>query len=98
MTWLRIPTAYADFTPGAAADVKLPGDLPKLILGVINTAIVLAGVMTLGYLVYGGFRYLTSRGDEDDTRTAKNTITYAIVGLVVIAIAAAIVNFVFGAF
>lgn len=87
--------ARGQFEPGAAEEVGLPSTpLPLLISSIINTALILAGVVALGFLVYGGFRYITSRGDEGEVESAKDTITYAVVGLVVLGIAAAIINFV----
>jgi len=78
-----------------AGQVGLPRtELPDLILGVVNTALVLAAVVALGYLAYGGFRYITSRGEESEVTAAKGTITYALIGLVAIGIAAALVRFV----
>lgn len=71
-------------------------DLPNTILGIINYALVLVGVLALAYLVYGGFRYITSRGDEGEVEAAKGIITNAVIGIVVIGIAAALVNFVIG--
>ena len=45
-------------------------------------------------LIYGGMRYVMSQGDAGAVNNAKNTILYAIVGLVVAILAYAIVNFV----
>ena len=72
-------------------------DLPGTILFIINFVLVLVGVLALAFLVYGGFKYITSRGDETEVEGAKSIITNAIIGIVVIGIAAAIVNFVIGA-
>lgn len=95
---IMIPVARAQFEPGAATNVDLPkGQLEELVLGIINTALVLVAVVALGFLVYGGFRYVTARGNETDVEAAKATITYALIGIVVIGIAAALVNFVVGA-
>ncbi|TSC71941.1 MAG: conserved membrane protein of unknown function [Parcubacteria group bacterium Gr01-1014_38] len=81
-----------------AGEVGLPkGYLPQLILNIVNVALLLAAVVALVFLVYGGFRYISSRGEERDVEAAKNTITYAVIGLVLIGIAAAIVNFVIDA-
>jgi len=71
-----------------------PRDLPGTILTLINYVLVLVGVLALAYLVYGGFLYITSRGDDTQVEAAKHTLTYAIIGIVVIGIAAALVNFV----
>lgn len=91
---LRIPIARAQFEPGAAQTVGLPGGLPDLILGIINTILILAAVIALGFIVYGGFMYITARGDEQAVEAAKGSITNAVIGLVVLGIAAAIVQFV----
>lgn len=71
-------------------------NLPATILGIINYVLILVGVLALAYLVYGGFRYITSRGDEGEVESAKGIITNAVIGIVVIGIAAALVNFVIG--
>ncbi len=79
----------------APPDLGLPAkDLPGAILFIINFVLVLVGVLALAFLVYGGFKYITSRGDETEVEGAKSIITNAIIGIVVIGIAAAIVNFV----
>jgi type IV secretion system pilin len=76
-------------------DVGLPkGELQFLLLGIVNYALILVGVLALAFLVYGGFLYITSRGDESQTEKAKQVIVYAVTGILVIGIAAAIVNFV----
>lgn len=78
-----------------ARRVGLPDEgLPELILRVINWSLTLAAVIALGFIVYGGFRYITSRGEERDVEGAKRTITFAVIGLVVLGIAAVLVNFV----
>jgi hypothetical protein len=45
-------------------------------------------------LIYGGFKYITSGGDEQSTKSARDTIIYALVGLVIVAFAQIIVKFV----
>jgi hypothetical protein len=45
-------------------------------------------------LIYGGIRYVTSGGAQDQVTAAKSTIMYAIVGIVVAILAYAVVNFV----
>lgn len=70
------------------------GKLPDLIARVIQAALGLTAVIALGFIVYGGFRYIISRGDEGEVKQAKDIITYAVIGLVVIGLAFAIVQFV----
>lgn len=69
-------------------------DLPSTILQIVNYVLVIVGVVALAYLVYGGFLYITAQGDGKKIEQAKNTIIYAVIGIVVIGIAAAVVNFV----
>lgn len=49
-------------------------------------------------IIVGGLRYTTSAGDQAAMTGAKNTITYALIGLIVSVMAYAIVHFIFGAF
>jgi TRAP-type C4-dicarboxylate transport system permease small subunit len=62
----------------------------------ISTAIGLAGLVAAAFIIYGGIQYSTSSGDASKVSKAKNTIMYAVIGLIVSALAFAIVNFVIG--
>ena len=68
----------------------------QTITNVINIFSVIVGIVAVIMLIYGGFRYVTSGGDSGNIGNAKNTILYAIVGLVIVAIAQAVVQFVLG--
>ncbi|HEU0266261.1 MAG TPA: pilin [Candidatus Saccharimonadaceae bacterium] len=61
---------------------------------IINLIIYAVGFASVIMIVIGGVRYTTSGGDSSGTKGAKDTILYAIVGLVVAVMAYAIVNFV----
>lgn len=61
---------------------------------VVNFIFGLAGALTLLFIVIGGLKYILSQGDPNATAQAKNTIIYAVVGLIVTVIAYAIVRFV----
>lgn len=54
----------------------------------------LTGALALLFIVIGGFRYIVSRGDPSAVGQAKNTIIFALVGLVVTIVAFGIVTFV----
>ena len=45
-------------------------------------------------IIWGGFRYVTSGGDSNKVSSAKNTIIYAVIGLIIVALAQFIVKFV----
>ena len=72
-------------------------DLPSTIVMIVNYALTIVGVIALAYIVYGGFLYITAHGDSGQVDSAKEIIIYAVIGIVVIGVAAALVNFVVGA-
>jgi hypothetical protein len=77
------------------------GKAPKLsdsIKVIVNLLLYLLGAIAVIMIVIGGIRYTTSNGDSSSITSAKNTILYSVVGLVVAILAYAIVNFVITAF
>jgi hypothetical protein len=65
-----------------------------LIDEVINVFSWLVGGISVIMIIYGGFRYVTSGGNDASVSGAKNTIIYALIGLVIVALAQVIVHFV----
>lgn len=61
---------------------------------VVNIALFIIGALAVLMLIVGGIRYTISGGDTAAVTAAKNTILYAIIGLIVAILAYAIVNFV----
>lgn len=59
-----------------------------------NIALYAVGAISVIMLIWGGLRYITSGGDSKKITNAKNTILYAIIGLVIAVLAFAIINFV----
>ena len=55
---------------------------------------VVVGIIAVIMIIVGGFHYITSGGDSNKVSTAKNTIIYAIIGLVIAVLAQVIVGFV----
>lgn len=64
----------------------------------LTTVYIWAGIVCVIMIIVGGVRYTTSAGDSAGVQSAKNTIMYGIVGLVIILMAAAITQFVAGRF
>lgn len=60
----------------------------------VNDFSIVVGVIAVIMIIYGGFKYITSSGDSNKVSTAKNTLIYAIVGLVIVALAQLIVHYV----
>lgn len=67
-----------------------------LIATVINILSLVVGVVAVIMIIVGGLKYITSGGDSSNITGAKNTILYAIIGLVFVALAQVIVRFVLG--
>ena len=65
-----------------------------LIRNVINILLWAIGIVSVIMIIIGGIRYATSNGDSNQVTAAKNTIMYAVIGLVIAIFAYAIVNFV----
>jgi hypothetical protein len=61
---------------------------------VINVFSILVGAVSVIMIIVGGFRYIISGGDSAGVSGAKNTILYAIVGLVIVLFAQVIVRFI----
>ena len=61
---------------------------------ITNTVLLIVGLISVIMLVYGGLRYILSGGDSKKVTDAKNTILYAIIGLIISMLAYAIVHFV----
>lgn len=82
---------------GCAQPDGTPGDLfgdGGIFNTVANILIFIVGIIAVIMLIIGGIRYAVSGGDQSAVTSAKNTILYAIVGLIIAFLAFAIVNFV----
>lgn len=78
----------ADCTPGGGPDVS------DAIHAAIDLLSIVVGVIAVIMIIVGGLKYIMSSGDSNNINSAKNTILYAIIGLVVVAFAQIIVKFV----
>jgi hypothetical protein len=71
-------------------------DLNTVFKTVVNVLLYVIGAISVVMLIFGGIRYTISGGDSSRVTAAKNTIMYALIGLVVAFLAYAIVNWVLG--
>ena len=72
-------------------DSRSAGDIAK---DVVNIMFFIVGVMAVIMIIWGGIRYVLSAGNSAALTSAKNTIMYAVIGLIVASLAYTIVNFV----
>ena len=79
-----------DCTKGSGQQSELIGD-DGIVTTVINIMLFIIGLLCVIMIIFGGIRYTTSNGDTKKVTDAKNTILYAVVGLVVAIVAYALV-------
>ena len=70
------------------------GSIQNLGRKIVNIFSVVVGAIAVIMIIFGGFRYITSGGDTNRVGAAKNTLIYAIVGLIIVALAQLIVHFI----
>ena len=69
------------------------GGILLILLSIVDILLNLAGLVALGFIVYGGIRFVTSQGSSDGTKQARETVLNGIIGLVIATIAIATVTF-----
>ncbi len=72
-------------------------DLGHRFDGIINAIIAIIGIVAVVGMIYGGVQYMTAQGDTAKMQTAKRTVMYCAIGLAIVILSAAIVNWVIGA-
>lgn len=72
--------------------------IPLILMAVIEFLLRIAGLIAVGFIIFGSFQYITSQGSPEGLKGAKSTITNAIVGLVIAIFATGFVQFLGGVF
>jgi hypothetical protein len=65
----------------------------NLIHTIVNLLSAVVGIVAVIMIIFGGLRYITSGGNDSSVTSAKNTILYAIIGLIIVALAQVLVRF-----
>ncbi len=79
---------------GGSNSIKLEDGIKTI----VNVLLFVLGAIAVIMIIIGGIRYATSNGDASATKSAKDTVLYAVIGLIVAILAYAIVNFTLSAF
>lgn len=91
-------TTIGNFDPNACtgtADTGANGNsVGALARKIVNFMSILVGVVAVIMIIVGGFKYITSGGDSNKISSAKNTIIYALIGLIIVALSQFIVQFI----
>ena len=84
-------------TGGEAGDCTGTGinDVGGWVYTVINWALIVIGIICVVFIIIGAVKFMTSGGEPDKVKSGKNTIMYAVIGLVIAILANVIVQIVF---
>lgn len=85
---IKVPNLFGTGLGGPAAKTTFGG----LVTIILQIALLIVGSIAVAFLVYGGYRYLMSGGNEEATEAAKKIITNAILGLVIVILSFAIIT------
>jgi hypothetical protein len=98
-SFFGLPTWYEflDVGPNCAIKIEFnehPEQIWLIGLAIADILITLAGGIAVFFVIIGGYRYITSQFDPEGTKKARDTIINALIGLVIVILSSAIVNFV----
>lgn len=94
MPWDACLESITDPQTGNVTQVPTLQCIPIVFHNIVSGALMFAGAVALFMIVYAGIRYITSRGDPKAVEGARNTLTWAIIGLIIILVSFTIINFV----
>lgn len=77
-----------------ASNLDVPAIAGRVALAVVEILLRVAVFAAMAFVLYGGFRYITSQGEPDATKSARQTIQNALIGMVIALLASAIVAFI----
>jgi len=61
---------------------------------ILNVVMLVAAILVFAFLIFGGIQWITSGGDKNKAEEARNKITAAIIGLIIVAASYAVINLV----
>lgn len=73
-----------------------PEDIGIVLLAIVEILLRVAAIVAVGFIIYGGFMYMTSQGEPDKAKNAQQAITNAVIGLVIALLATGLVAFIGG--
>ena len=91
---LKVTTETSTSAQCTDAGADTSEKVNNLITQIINVFSVIVGIIAVIMIIWGGLKYITSGGDSGNVTGAKNTILYAIIGLIIVALSQFIVRFV----
>lgn len=105
-TWYRTLGETKTVDGEETCEIQKPGSgrnglsnfIWKIVLNVLEIALLLVGYLAVGFIIYGGFKYITGAGSPDKITAGRKIILNAVIGLVISIFSVAIVNLVIRGF
>lgn len=85
-------------TTADTAELKTDSNLQTLLGRVLGAALALLGILFFGLTIYAGIKWMIARGNTGEVEHAKESLTNAIIGLIIVLIAYAITKFILALF
>jgi hypothetical protein len=96
--WYKYLPGVTDPTGACIPRIQSINDLWLIAAGVIDILLRIAVLLAIGFIVWAGIKFITSQGEPDKTKQARDIILDAIIGLAIAIVAATLVSFVAGKF
>jgi len=93
-TWYRGLDCDADGNINIGQGTDPSKSIFTIALNIIDIALRIAGILAVGFVIWGGFQYVLARGEPEKAKQALDTILKAVIGVVIAMIAAMVVSFV----
>ena len=90
-TTLQIQPDGTDCSSNTSGSTNTVNNIIKLVINIFSGIV---GAISVVMIIWGGFKYITSGGESGKVSSAKNTIIYAVIGLVIVVFAQIFVQFV----
>jgi TRAP-type C4-dicarboxylate transport system permease small subunit len=89
----RLNLQFTDNPTDECSSSDATTKLSNLVHTIVNLLSAIVGIVAVIMIIVGGLRYITSGGNDTSVTSAKNTILYAIIGLIIVALAQVLVRF-----
>lgn len=91
--WDKYLSHSPDAIGACVPTVESIQDYALIGLGILDILMRVAAIATIGYLMYGGYLYITSRGNPEEAKKALETLISAAIGLVITIVASGVIQF-----
>ncbi|MEI6481545.1 MAG: pilin [Candidatus Saccharibacteria bacterium] len=92
---------YLQLDDNCNVNLNFPDDLIqiwKIGLALVEILLRVGGLVAIGFIIYGGFMFVTSQGEPEGIKKAKNTVLNALIGAVITVVASSVVTYIAGRF